>query len=85
MVHPYAKYSADKVGKGRAKKYQTGGEVVTSALGGLGAGALAGLRKKESVMEYNKTLPRAMTPSEEVDAAVVRQKESDRKSRTGGY
>lgn len=37
MAHPYAKYSADKVGRDRAQKYQSGGKVrEAERLGGPG-------------------------------------------------
>ena len=74
MSHPYKQYAADKVGKARAKQYQSGG--------GLPLGA--GRRGPEKFMEYNQRIePIPMpTASQEVDEILRRQKESNRPSIT---
>lgn len=93
MAHPYAKHAADKVAHRRAKGYQSGGRVaemagalVSGLAGPIGSRLAAKASPSETIKEHNSPMKRIeQTPSQEVDAIAARQKDFDRKSRTGGY
>lgn len=77
MAHPYKQFDEHRHGRKVAKnRYQSGGGV---PLGGC-------RRNAEMLMEHNKRIePIVRTPSQEVDSIISRQKDMDRRSRTGGY